>query len=115
VGVVLIIGALLSLGYLSVGALLIAVLLFLVIRPLSVAIGMAGAGTPPLRKWLFAWFGIRGIGSFYYLTYAITHGLPGALADYLIAIVLSVVAASIVIHGVSASPLMELYARRRAR
>jgi sodium/hydrogen antiporter len=115
VGVVLIIGALLSLGYLSVGALLIAVLLFLGIRPLSVAVGMAGAGAPPLRKWLFAWFGIRGIGSFYYLTFAITHGLPEALADYLIAIVLSVVAASIVIHGVSASPLMELYARRRRR
>lgn len=115
VGMVLLIGVLLSFRNLSAGALLVPVLLFLAVRPVSVHLGLAGAGATPLRKWLLSWFGIRGIGSFYYLTYAITHGLPEPLGEYLVSIVLTTVAASIVVHGVSASPLMDLYGRRRQR
>jgi NhaP-type Na+/H+ or K+/H+ antiporter len=60
-----------------------------------------------------AWFGIRGIGSVYYLMYAINHGLDAGLAEPFIAIALTVAATSIVIHGVSVTPLMQRYARRK--
>ncbi|BAC89700.1 cation:proton antiporter [Gloeobacter violaceus] len=87
-------------------------LLFLVIRPISVWIGLLGSNTSGLQRRLMAWFGIRGIGSIYYLMFAITHGLPGDIARTLTAITLMVVAISIVVHGISVTPLMSLYGRR---
>ncbi|MBW4698649.1 MAG: cation:proton antiporter [Aphanocapsa lilacina HA4352-LM1] len=87
-------------------------LLFLVIRPISVWIGLLGSNTSGLQRRLMAWFGIRGIGSIYYLMFAITHGLPGDIARTLTAITLVVVAISIVVHGISVTPLMSLYSRR---
>ncbi|GAC1534506.1 MAG: cation:proton antiporter [Ramlibacter sp.] len=110
----------------SVGALLWAVhwehaswwfvpLLLLVVRPLSVAVGLAGSRATDTRRWLIGWFGIRGIGSLYYLMFAINHGLPPQLADRLIALALSAVVASIVLHGISVTPLMTAYERRARR
>lgn len=89
--------------------------LFLVIRPLAVHAGLAGAAEPRARRWLIAWFGIRGIGSIYYLTHAANAGLPAPLVAELTAITLDVVAASIVLHGVSVTPLMAAYRRRSER
>ena len=57
------------------------------------------------------WFGIRGVGSVYYLAFALQHGLDGPLAERLTAIVFTTVAASVVVHGVSVTPLMRRYAR----
>ena len=90
------------------------VLLFGVVRPLSVWLGLMGSRTTGTQRALIAWFGIRGIGSMYYLTYAINHGLEQGQADLLVAITLSVVVASIVVHGVSVTPLMGLYGRSRS-
>jgi NhaP-type Na+/H+ or K+/H+ antiporter len=64
---------------------------------------------------LIAWFGIRGIGSVYYLMYAINHGLPRSMAETFIAITLTTVAVSIVLHGISVTPVMSRYARWSAR
>ena len=62
-----------------------------------------------------SWFGVRGIGSLYYLMYAIQHGLPEPLALQLIQLTLVVVALSIFIHGTSVKPLMEhVWQRRKA-
>ena len=90
-------------------------LLFLVVRPASVYLGLAGAAVPSMQTRLLAWFGIRGIGSLYYLVYAVNHGLPPALAEQLAGLVLPVLAASILVHGISATPLMEYYHRKRRR
>jgi len=90
-------------------------LLFLVIRPLSVAIGLAASPVPGTQRRLIAWFGVRGIGSLYYLGYAINHGLDPALANTLVALTLTAVVASIVAHGISVTPLMERYERMRGR
>jgi len=49
------------------------------------------------------------------LMYAVNHGLPRELAEQLIAIVLPVIAASILVHGISATPLMARYSRARLR
>ena len=59
------------------------------------------------------WFGVRGIGSLYYLMYAIQHGLPEHLALELIKLTLIVVTLSIVVHGISVKPLMSHFQRRR--
>lgn len=90
-------------------------LVLLVVRPLAVLAGLAGSGTLPVRRRLIAWFGIRGVGSLYYLAYAFGHGLPAALAAPLAALTLSLVVASIVLHGVSVTPLMRAYERRMGR
>lgn len=94
-------------------------LLLLVIRPLSVAIGLSRSSASGNQRLLIGWFGIRGIGSLYYLMYAINHGLPAGLADQLTALTLSVVVTSIVVHGISVTPLMGMYektmGRRRGR
>jgi sodium/hydrogen antiporter len=63
---------------------------------------------------LLAWFGIRGLGSLYYLMFAINHGLPNEVAAAFVNVVFGVIAMSIVVHGISATPLMERYYGRRA-
>jgi NhaP-type Na+/H+ or K+/H+ antiporter len=90
-------------------------LLLLVIRPLSVALGLARSSASRNQRLLIGWFGIRGIGSLYYLMYAINHGLPARLADQLTSLTLSVVVASIVVHGISVTPLMAMYERTVGR
>ncbi len=115
IALVVVIGAMLAVVPIPVEAIWFVPLLFLVIRPVSVALGLAGSGTPRTRLAFLGWFGIRGIGSLYYLMYAIVHGLPTDLAMRLTGLVLTVVALSIVIHGVSVTPLMERYEERRKR
>ena len=63
-------------------------------------------------SWLMGWFGIRGIGSLYYLSYALSHGVSGPAATELAGVTISVVAASILLHGTSARPLLSWYERR---
>ena len=115
VAVVLVVGAMLPFIDLSASAVGFLLLFFLVVRPLSVGLGLLGAPVSGDQRILISWFGIRGIGSIYYLMYAIHHGLPRSLAEEIIALTLTTVAASIVLHGISVTPLMNLYARRKAR
>jgi NhaP-type Na+/H+ or K+/H+ antiporter len=51
----------------------------------------------------------------YYVMYAINHDLPRPLAEQIIAITLTTVIVSIVLNGISVTPLMDLYLRRKAR
>ncbi len=88
-------------------------LLFLLVRPVAVLAGLAGADLRRPHRALCAWFGIRGIGSLYYLAYATNHGVDPALARVMTEVTLTVVAASILVHGVSVTPLMDVYERRR--
>ncbi len=91
-------------------------LMLLVVRPLSVAVGLAGSHTSTLQRRLIAWFGIRGVGSLYYLCFAISHGLPGQHVETLVGLTLGVVVTSIIVHGVSVTPLMARYRHvRRSR
>ncbi|AFY54670.1 NhaP-type Na+(K+)/H+ antiporter [Rivularia sp. PCC 7116] len=99
-------------------SILIILFLFLVIRPLGVFISTIGKRTIknpqnqkmyPQKRWLFGWFGIRGVGSLYYLAYALDNGLKGALAEQISWITYTTVVASVLLHGVSATPLMSWY------
>jgi sodium/hydrogen antiporter len=90
-------------------------LLLLVIRPVSVAIGLLRSSSSTAQRWLIGWFGIRGVGTLYYLMFALNHGFPLELADPLIALTLATVVSSIVLHGISVTPLMAVYERARRR
>ena len=111
VGVVVLLGGMLSQSYLSVHVFWFVPLLFLVIRPVAVYAGLAGADVSRARRRLVSWFGIRGIGSVYYLAFAIEHGIPRAVAEQITSLMLAVVVVSIVVHGVTVTPLMNRYQR----
>ena len=115
VAIVLVVGAMLSFTYRHTGAVWFVPLLLLIVRPLSVWLGLLGAPVSRDQHILISWFGIRGIGSIYYLMFALHHGLPRPLAQEIISLTLTTVAVSIVLHGISVTPLMKLYARRKAR
>ncbi|HSC01405.1 MAG TPA: cation:proton antiporter, partial [Burkholderiaceae bacterium] len=90
-------------------------LLLLVLRPLSVVVAVVGERLTLPQCALIGWFGIRGIGSVFYLLFALRHGLDAQVADTLVSLTLWTVAASIVAHGVTAQPLMRRYLAWRRR
>ena len=96
----------------DVRALWVSAALFLVIRPAMTWVSLLGTPTTLLQRGLIGWFGIRGIGSLYYLTYACTHGVQGATAQTLANLSLSVVAVSLIAHGLTSQPLMAWYERQ---
>ena len=110
---VLLIGGSLFLDSWSWRAVGLAAFLFLIARPLSVMGGLAGTRTPWPMRGMIGWFGVRGIGSLYYLMYAIEHGLPERLALEFIHLTLIVMTLSILVHGISVKPLMLRYWRGR--
>jgi NhaP-type Na+/H+ or K+/H+ antiporter len=112
---VVVAGALLSAGYFSLEGLAVALVLFVFVRPLSVYVATIGSSASSRHKRLMGWFGIRGVGTLYYLMFAIDHDLQQNLIDSLTPIVLTVVAASIVVHGISATPMMAYYERSKRR
>ena len=93
----------------------LAPLLFFVLRPLAVFAGLLGDKSTGISRPFIAWFGIRGIGSLYYLFYAIEHDVPEQTARELIALVFPIIAISIVVHGLSVTPLANLYDKRKEK
>ncbi len=115
VAVVIVVGALLADIAGWVPGVLVALALFGVIRPVATAVTLVGSPLTVTQRAFVAWFGVRGVGSIYYLTYALAHGAAASPEARLIAdITLVVVAASIVLHGVSVTPLMRYYSARRS-
>ncbi|MEO8136969.1 MAG: cation:proton antiporter [Betaproteobacteria bacterium] len=114
-GVVIVIGVLCTVVHIPWEALLVAAALFLVIRPVAVFAVMQGTSLRRDQRALAAWFGIRGVGSLYYATYALNHGWSGFDAERMLGIVLGVVAASILVHGISVTPAMSVYQRHQRR
>ncbi len=112
-GVLLLLGGLFAGRFVALDAWWFVIALFFLARPLAVWAGVRVRGGPPIQRRLAMWFGVRGVGSVYYLTYAISHGLPAPLAERLAAITFTTIVASLVLHGVSVTPLMKLYERRR--
>ena len=110
---VLVVGAMLPYTRVGWGTIGFVLLLFLVLRPLSVWLGLLGASVSGDQRLLISWFGIRGIGSIYYLMFVLNHGLHGPLANLTVTLTLTTVAVSIIVHGISVTPLMNLYTRRQ--
>lgn len=96
-------------------ALPVALALFLLIRPLSVLAMPWGSLLDRRQRLLVGWFGIRGIGSLFYLFYALNHGLAPDIANLCTGFTLSVVALSILLHGLSTQPLLVGYERYKEK
>ncbi|MBD2439308.1 sodium:proton antiporter [Nostoc sp. FACHB-110] len=120
VGTILLLGSILlfqpMLDY-AIQSLVVIVFLFLVIRPLGAWLSTIGQrhinshrrNLHPGTRWLFGWFGIRGVGSLYYLAYAFGNGLKGELAEQIAWITYTTIVVSVVVHGISTTPLMAWY------
>ncbi|MET0767991.1 MAG: cation:proton antiporter [Aeromicrobium sp.] len=82
-------------------------LLIFVVRPVTawIALRIRPGGLDPRERIATAFFGIRGIGSIYYLAYA-TGEAKFAEADLLWSTVGFVITVSVIVHGISATPVM---------
>ncbi|MCW7539427.1 cation:proton antiporter [Aquabacterium sp. A7-Y] len=115
VALVLLIGSALAWADWSARAVLFAAVLTGVVRPLAVL------ATVPRRliergpRRLVAWFGIRGVGSLYYLCYAYGEDVARSHAEPVASAALITIAVSILAHGISSTPLMERYMARHER
>ncbi len=98
-------------------SLIVMLALFFIIRPVGVWICTYGKlshdpNHPRLHnatRLLFGWFGIRGVGSLYYLAYTFGHGLKDTAGEQIGWIVYTTVMVSVILHGVTATPLMNWY------
>lgn len=93
----------------------IAMFLMLVLRPLATHLILIGTPSSTSQRSLIGWFGIRGIGSLYYLCYALNHGVSGEAASDASGLTISIIALSVVVHGVSARPVLAWYERTLKR
>ena len=91
-------------------------LLLLLIRPLSVHAALLGSRMKGRERHFVAWFGVRGIGSLYYLGLVIGLGVfSEAEALTLFWTTVACVVGSILVHGATASPLSRRWLPRDAR
>lgn len=91
-----------------------AIAILFIVRPLSGLIAMAGFRASMPEKMTLAFFGIRGVGSFYYLAYGLNH-LDLAEGERLWAIVGLVALLSILLHGLTVTPVMRQLDRWQGR
>ncbi|MET0356447.1 MAG: cation:proton antiporter [Cellvibrio sp.] len=110
---VFLLGGMLAIQFWNWQSVTLAIFLFVVARPLSVYIGLIGTNTTWKLRGMIGWFGVRGIGSIYYLMYAIQHGIDKAYASQLTQLTLVVITLSIILHGTSVKPIMEKFWRRK--
>ncbi len=92
----------------------VALLGVFVVRPIVAGISLLGGRPRVAERRTIAFFGVRGIGSLYYLTFALQHG-PFDDAPALWSIVTCAILMSIVVHGVAATPVMQRMDERRRR
>jgi len=93
----------------------VAVAFLLLVRPLTAWLSLARTPTGPRERVVLAFFGVRGIGSIYYLSYALSKGEFGADDATLWRIGGLVIVLSIVLHGMTAAPVINALDRARQR
>lgn len=92
----------------------VALAVIFLVRPLAGMISFAGHPLPQWDKWVLSFYGIRGIGSLYYLAYAM-HQADFPHAKELWAVVILILVISVIVHGLSAKPAMETLDRHTQR
>jgi NhaP-type Na+/H+ and K+/H+ antiporter len=90
----------------------LAMLAIFVIRPVAVllVLRLGRAGLSRYARQFIAWFGPRGLNSLLFALLVVAEGVPGGEA--LFAVIGVVVLASVVAHGVTATPVSAWYARK---
>ncbi|MFD3747433.1 cation:proton antiporter [Nocardia sp. NPDC058633] len=109
--VLLLLGAALTTGLmagLSWQGVAVGVLLVFVVRPVAGWLALQRCdGMEPKERTITALFGVRGIGSIYYLAYGLTQADLSSEAGALWAIVAFTIVLSVVVHGASAGWVMQ--------
>jgi sodium/hydrogen antiporter len=116
IGTILLVGSLLRLDLVDNFArdtAIVAGSLILIIRPVGAWVSTKRLWGRhkfrPITRLLFGWFGVRGVGSLYYLSYASSHGLTGITSTRLGWITYLTVVISVILHGITATPLINWY------
>ncbi|WP_025293501.1 cation:proton antiporter [Sphingomonas sanxanigenens] len=110
-GGALVAGLLAPIGWVELAA---AIAILIIVRPVTGLIGLLGFPADRRERMMLAFFGIRGVGSIYYLAYGLNH-FPFVGGDRLWAIVGLVVLLSILLHGLTVTPLMRTLDRTHGR
>ena len=85
-----------------------------VVRPVSGLVGLVGTGRPWPERAVISVYGIRGLGTVYYLAYALGKGGFEA-PDLLWSTIAFTILVSVFLHGATVTPVMRLLDRRRER
>lgn len=85
----------------------VALAVVLLVRPLAGLAALVGARQPMRDRVLISFLGIRGVGSLYYVAYGLNHGTFGD-SSRLWAVTGLIILLSVVIHGVTSTPLMRI-------
>ncbi|WP_417307683.1 cation:proton antiporter [Devosia sp.] len=97
---------------LNLPVILVSLAILFIVRPIAGWTSLIGHNVPAREKAVISFFGIRGLGSFYYLAYALGHA-EFFHAGTLWVTVCCVVVISIVLHGVTVTPIMRYLDRNR--
>ncbi len=89
----------------AIPGLVIALGLIVVARPIAVVVSLAGFRLPWREVGVVSWLGVRGAVPIVLATYASTAGIEGARP--LVDLVFFVVAVSLIVHGVTAQPVVD--------
>ena len=85
---------------------LFGVIFVLLVRPLAGMLAMLGSPLPWRERLAISGFGVRGVGSFYYLAFALNHAVF-PMPKFLWATVSFVVLLSIIVHGLTGTKIMQ--------
>ncbi|HET9286836.1 MAG TPA: cation:proton antiporter [Gaiella sp.] len=92
---------------------LLCALLLLVIRPLAVAVAFVRSGLGPRERLFLGWFGVRGIGSLYYVAAALSYGVLRTDEENVVFWTVAVaILISVTAHGITGTPLTRRLLRR---
>ncbi len=96
-------------------AIVLGLLFLLVIRPFAGWLGLLGTDTIGRHRAAIAIFGIRGVGTFYYLAHGLNHSaFEEGQAQLIWAVAAFIVLASIALHGMAVAPVMRRIPRRQS-
>ena len=117
--VILLLGSILTfdgLGAPGIEGWLLAAMLLIAVRPLACVIALAGSRLDGHHERAFvSWFGVRGVGTLYYVAVAVGAGVLAPDEERLIVwTAVACVLVSIAVHGITGGPALRRLTRRRA-
>lgn len=94
------------------GPLVLAIIALVIVRPAALVLVLQRATMSNTARGFIGWFGPRGLNSLLLALLVVQAGVEDG--EYLLAVTGAVVVVSVVVHGVSATPLSALYAKKVA-
>lgn len=91
-----------------------AALALFVVRPVCGWLSLIGSGQPTSERAVISFFGIRGLGTIYYLAYGLSHA-EFEQAEVLWSAAALTILISVLLHGVTVTPVLRFLDRRSGR